>query len=357
MDDKLKIAVLVNCDFGTLLIRANYLHCLCEYLSDENVQITVFGNRSQYMNDAVFRGQPWFYACYPEDAWESFKVGGYDLRFILDIYPNIQGYNKKKARSSRKLKALVEAWQGLKKDPDNNMYFHRLRESKPYVYTKMINRNQTVLNSADIGDILRIGTDFRMPILTDRDLENTLDKFGLVGKKFITLHWEINPMLNITDSPKLWPVSHYEELIRLIHQKYDDIVFVQLGESEEHSKKLNGIDVSLLGKTDWDDLKILLKEAILHVDGESGMVHLRKALHAGPSVVLFGPTPMEFFGYEGNINLKSSGCVHWCAELRDDWEYRCIRGETKASCMYDLHPEYVFQEIQRYLNGEGSILG
>lgn len=354
MAEKLKIAVQVNGGLGTLLVRANYLHCLFEYLDDENAQITVFGHRSQSINDAVFSGQPWLYACYSEDARESFKVGDYDLRFILDIYPNIQGYNKKKVHSNRKLETLVEAWQGLKQDSENKMYFNRFRESKPYVYTMMINRRRTVLNSADIGDILKIGTDFRIPIPIGANPEKILEKFGLLGKRFITLQRGINPEFNTTEKTRLWPVPYYEKLIRLIHQKYDNIVIVQLGESEEHCKLLDGIDVSLLGKTDWDDLKILLKEAILHVDGDGWMVNLRKVLHAGPSVVLFGPTPMEFFGFEGNINLKSSGCARWCAELRDDWEYHCIRGETEAPCMHDLHPEFVFQRVQRYLNGDDS---
>lgn len=67
-----------------------------------------------------------------------------------------------------------------------------------------------------------------------------------------------------------------------------------MGESPERCKTLHGIDVNLIGKTDWDDLKILLKNALYHIDGECGMVHLRKALKTGPSVVLFGPTPIKF---------------------------------------------------------------
>ena len=59
------------------------------------------------------------------------------------------------------------------------------------------------------------------------------------------------------------------------------------------------INAGSFGKR-WGDLKILLKNALYHIDGECGMVHLRKALKTGPSVVLFGPTPIKFFSYSNN---------------------------------------------------------
>ncbi len=356
MADTIKIAVKVNGGFGTILVRANFLHCLYEYLGGENVQITVFGHKSQKMNDAIFQGQKSIYAYYPEEDWIKTEAGGFDLRFTLDLYPDIHDYKGDTISSNEKLRTVFDAWQSLKLNKANDIYFHKLRESKPYLYTWMIIQHKTVLNSADVRGILGVGSEYRMPILTNADCGETLEKFGLKGKKFITLQRGINPKLATTENPKMWPVEYYEDLIRLIHEEFREYVLVQLGESSEHCKVLNGIDLNLLGQTSWDDLKILLKEATLHIDGECGMVHLRKALHAGPSIVLFGPTPLAFFGYDGNLNLKSNGCAHWCAELRDDWEYRCIRDREEAPCLRELRPETVFQEIRRYLNGDKSHL-
>lgn len=356
MADSIKIAVKVNGGFGTILVRANFLHCLYEYLGEDDVRITAFGHRSQTMNDAIFKGQPSIYSYYPENEWANSKNAGYDLRFTLDLFPNLHEYNKKLYSTNEKFRVLVDKWRRLRSNWEYELYFRKLRESKPYMYTRMIIEHKTVLNSADVDGLLEIGSEYRMPILTDSDREQVLEKFGLKGKKFITFQRGINPKLATTENPKMWPLEYYEKLIVALKEEFSDYVLVQLGESAEHCKALKGIDVNLLGQTSWDDLKIILKEATLHIDGECGMVHLRKALHAGPSVVLFGPTPLAFFGYEGNLNLKSNGCYHWCAELKEDWEYRCLRGENKAPCLWGLKPEIVFEEIKSYMNGDSSHL-
>lgn len=348
----IKIAIKVNGGFGTVLVRANYIHCLYEYLDDEDIHIYAYGHKSSSMNDAIFKKQPSIYWYGVEKEWNTREKEKFDVIMVLDVYPDLIYANEETIKRNPRLEELVKEWNLFKNTDDNRMYFENLRKSKPYVYTQLIIQEKTVLNSADIKGILGIENDYRMPVIIKGDEKQILKKFGLEGKKFITIQRGINPKLGISETPKMWPVVYYDELVKKLKQKYPDILIVQLGESSEHCKSIEEIDVSLLGKTTWNDLKVLLKHAILHIDGECGMVHLRKSLHAGPSVVLFGSTPKAFFGYTGNINISSGACKHWCAELREDWEYNCLRGEKHAPCMYELKPEMVYNEICKYLEGD-----
>ena len=93
-------------------------------------------------------------------------------------------------------------------------------------------------------------------------------------------------------------------------------------------------DLNLVGKTDFLAAAAILANAALHIDGESGLVHLRHVL-GGRSVVLFGPTPVEYFGYADNCNLVSKGC-RGCMWMTDDWFEVCSRGTAEPECMASI---------------------
>ncbi len=347
---KIKIGVKVAGGFGTVLVRANFLHCLFEYVDDAELKIFACGHISPDINLAIFNRQPSIAWYGSEREWDKLRSQKeeYALLFELDIYPKVV-YVSEKIQKSVKLSALVELWEKFRNDIRNQLYFQDLRRSKPYEYSKLIIQGKTILNSADIEDVIGVGREYRMPVSIIQNEEAVLERFGLCGKKYITLQRGINPKLGTTENNKLWPLAYFNELIQKIKTEFPEYTIVQLGESAEHCVKLDDVDVNLLGCTAWDDIKILLKNAYLHIDGECGMVHLRKALHAGPSLVFFGPTPIDLFGYDGNFNLHSDACKHWCAELRDDWEYHCLLDVEKAPCMYAITPDMAMSAIKGYL--------
>ena len=80
---------------------------------------------------------------------------------------------------------------------------------------------------------------------------------------------------------------------------------IQLGVVEE--ERIEGVTHCLNGQTTLDETALPIKHGLCHIDTEGGLVHLAHAVH-GRCVVLFGPTPAEFFGYTQNINLEPSGC-------------------------------------------------
>jgi ADP-heptose:LPS heptosyltransferase len=112
-----------------------------------------------------------------------------------------------------------------------------------------------------------------------------------------------------------------------------------------------GIDINLVGKTDMERVKMLLKNSLVHIDGEGGFTHLRRALNGGKSIVFFGATSREFFGYKGNENLKGNGCDHPCEWLTKDWLNHCPRGYIEPPCMTSITPAMAmnaFRGIVKY---------
>ena len=112
---------------------------------------------------------------------------------------------------------------------------------------------------------------------------------------------------------------------------------------------MKNVHLNLAGKTSLDEIKAILKNSLLHIDGEGGLVHLRHALKAGPSCVLFGPSSPEVLGYSENINLSSGACPIHCEFYHDDWLKECVKN-LDCVCMKELKPDFVFTKISQYLS-------
>ena len=123
-----------------------------------------------------------------------------------------------------------------------------------------------------------------------------------------------------------------------------------MGVSTQRFPLIEGTDVYVVGKTTFNQVKILLKYASLHVDCEGGYVHLRQWLRGGTSIVLFGPTSSDFYGYENNINIHGTGCSQPCEWLTKDWVTKCPRGFDNPPCMYSISPEMVMNKIRKAIS-------
>ena len=82
------------------------------------------------------------------------------------------------------------------------------------------------------------------------------------------------------------------------------------------------------------------------------MVHLRHALKGGRSVVMFGPTSSEFFGYSENENIVGNGCDTWCEWAVYNWQEGCLRGYSNAPCMASIIPEKVMLSVEKIITEE-----
>lgn len=348
----IKAAFRVNGGMGTLIVRANFLQYL--YNKFSNIcSFDVFGHQNSEVNNLVFAGNNCYDNLFTANQWNDARLGQYHLVVTLDAWPNVQRNTIPQGDEYKGLKKIIDKWEKFKNSDNNERFFRWIRESKPYLYSYMCAQGKYILNCIDIFDDFDIQDEYilRIPEPNREETARILANFGLQDKKYITVQRGANSKLKYKDLPKLWPENYYNELISLIRENFPEYTIVQLGQKTDTSRELLGVDVNCLNRTNADELKAILKHSYLHIDSECGMVHLRKALHGGPSLVFFGPTLPELFGYKGNINLRASVCPTGCAEVTDHWENTCPRGCAMPACMVALTPDFVFGKIKDYLSG------
>lgn len=147
---------------------------------------------------------------------------------------------------------------------------------------------------------------------------------------------------------KSWPLENYNILIEKIKNKFSSINIVQLG--EKNATNVKDCDLYLLGE-DFLLVEHVLKNSLLHIDIEGGLVHIASQLGT-KCVVLFGPTVAEYYGYDNNINIRVGNCRN-CWGLYTDVN-KCARGMEHPECMYSITPDVVFEEVRKELETNES---
>lgn len=168
---------------------------------------------------------------------------------------------------------------------------------------------------------LDVKQDDRAPLPLAPEGFGVLNRVGLAGKKYVTFHDGINTNTDTSSGypVRCWPEQNWKEFAKLFKERFPDVLLVQLGGNK--SRAFEFADVCLVGKTKVADLPYILDKALLHVDGESGMTQLAN-LTGTRSVVVFGPTPVKYFGYARNINIVSEKCTN-CMCIVSDWMTHC----------------------------------
>lgn len=142
---------------------------------------------------------------------------------------------------------------------------------------------------------------------------------------------------------KEWEYENFVELISNIKKTYPQIKVIQIGGAD--STLIQGVDKGIFGES-LNYIKGLLKNAMVHIDTEGGMVHLATQLGT-KCIVLFGPTPMEYYGYQQNINIKAGNC-HGCMGVSSDWYTKCPLHES-PECMKKITSKMVFDEVKKMI--------
>jgi ADP-heptose:LPS heptosyltransferase len=175
-----------------------------------------------------------------------------------------------------------------------------------------------------------------------------LQKWDLVAGTYVTFHDGTSSAQRLgKERPtRAWPAERWREFLRLFKKEFPHIKLVQLG--GKNSPVYSEADVNLVGKTNVTDLPALMSGARLHLDTESGLVHLAQYLEV-KSVVLFGPSSVPFFGYEKNRNIAAGACGG-CMWSTTDWMFKCPLGKKSSSCMEDISASVVLQEVKAELS-------
>jgi ADP-heptose:LPS heptosyltransferase len=173
---------------------------------------------------------------------------------------------------------------------------------------------------------------------------------GLLGgaEDYITIHDGFDNSMTIPPggATKCWTLEGWTAFVRGFKAAHPGIRVVQLGGSK--SRKVAGVDVDLIGRTNLHQAAWILKNSALHVDTDSGLVHLARAMHA-KAVVLFGPTEPRLYCHDTHAAVTAGDCAS-CWWSTADWLAHCPRGLRLPACMAAIAPERVLQEAAAMLD-------
>lgn len=224
----------------------------------------------------------------------------------------------------------------LRNNNDNNNLYSQ--------YAMLLGKNRW--EQVDLKEITGFNRNNTLYMPLSPEYFSILSRYQLEPKKYITINRGVDSNLG-ENCPKLWPLEHYKKLVILLKEKYPDLKIIQIGANDKYG--VIDADLNLLGKTDIEETKILLKNALIHIDVEGGLVHLNHVLH-GISCVIFGPTPLTPLKYDENINLKNKACPHFCDWVIQDWQKECLRGINPPPCMAETTPEIVLSAVSDYID-------
>jgi ADP-heptose:LPS heptosyltransferase len=167
----------------------------------------------------------------------------------------------------------------------------------------------------------------------------------LAGRRYLTVHNGFDPDFVISRATTTKCYPHFASVVSELKLRYPQLLLVQIGGAT--STPIAGVDVGLIGRTTIPEAAAVIAGAQLHLDNESGLVHMAACLGTR-SCVLFGPTDADYFGYPQNINLRP-GCCGGCWWTTDSWMDQCPRGFATPPCMDSIVPEDVVRHLLRTL--------
>lgn len=164
-------------------------------------------------------------------------------------------------------------------------------------------------------------------------------------KRYITVHDGFDQNSKFSGrATKTWDLNHWNELVSMINNMWPGYEIIQLGGGK--SRPIAGVK-NLIGKTSIVETMKLLSNSLLHIDGDSGLVHLAWR-YGVKSIVLFGPTNKDFFGYSENINIGPNECGN-CWWLEKNWLQQCPATYDTPRCMDSIRPNHIFNCVQSFM--------
>lgn len=184
-----------------------------------------------------------------------------------------------------------------------------------------------------------VESDMKIPILNSKDpsIDQQLERYKIKGS-YITVNSGCDDNVGIM---KLWSRESWEKVISKLSEK--GVQVIQIG--NEKDKTIPG--ARKVTAKNAVDLMYLIERSKLHVGNEGGLVHLAHALNT-KSVVLFGPTDPNLYGYPDNKNLYTYSCPS-CWWRSGDWSKNCREGYSSCVNLDKLSVSYVFNSIMEEL--------
>ena len=347
---QLHIAIIYYGGMGDFLIGKNWLYYMAKKYDFSDIITDIYLDSSSYNHSKeIFENDELINSVNSISCGYTSLIGAeYDAVFRFHIVPYIQSFDGEKLVVHKKelLNYILKLQDfGLKNYGlgfcHNQSFFRRMREIMEMMPGRKYHNFCDIFGDLDINDKYLI----QLPI--NRNREEYLSEVGLLGKKFITIDTGQNANYIGKSNTRSWPHENWEQLAQMIKLDYPEYMIVQIGEKMKKDDDITA-DIHLNGKTDIEDVKVLLKEAELHIDYDGGLVHLRHILGGGPSVVLFGPTLSARHNYDENIAVSANMCGD-CEWTTAEWLFDCPSGANPPKCMRSITPKLVYESIMPYL--------
>lgn len=335
----LQVAVGLHGGLGDYVSLLAFVRKLVEL--DSTIILDLYGIEA-FIN-AVFEGEKYIHRIYNSEL-TCFQINelakNYDVLIDLVQFPLIIFWNDEKVKNISpalyerlKISAEDKKIMDLKNNTENHLsIYHR---------SKLLNYNRySFLGQGDIWN-LKI-SDSRLHI---NDNYSGVFKNLKLGK-YITFNYGASKAgIGNQKQTKVWRQDYYEQLIKSVHNEYKNIQIVQLG--DKYAPIFSESDHIILD-AELSLVKHILKNSLLHIDGEGGLVHLATQLGT-KCIVLFGPTPEWYYGYPQNINIVSPVCAE-CCHVFPNWYTTCILGDDVPRCMSAITPEMVMARFREEMN-------
>jgi ADP-heptose:LPS heptosyltransferase len=349
VDGTPKILFFLRGGLGDVAMAATYLKELRRFSECADCRFLVAPTNSLPAARSIFRG---FANVEVVDLAADLETKIYNEQYLRDFdawidlirFPSLKRWNPETfAVLAPKLGEYLERLERFNKERE------KLTLAWPNVdYIKVafsLANGQNRRSQPDFDKSLEM-SDATRPLMTlDETAFDALAKNGLDARPYLTLQRGVDVSYQGANNTRMWPKPYYERLIETIKAEFPEFAIVQLGKADPASD-LTGVDVDLRGRTTFEELKALLKNSALHLDGECGMVHFAHSLNSR-CAVFFAQTNVDFCGYPENINVKVDGvCPISCEWVVDDWQDRCPRGFEAPPCMTRLTPEFFFDAIR-----------
>jgi len=331
------IGILIEGGMGDLLIDLNWLcYFHKKYLENNDFSITLGFNNVKMLEHFA----PPFCSAFMDK--KSFTKQAFDLEIKIikcpqTEYADLRFLQERAPQLLEPVNKYLEIEQKYKTFLDMSALMDAVTNNIPEARCKRYRQ-------PDIAGLFDIQERFILPVSIKNEKE-TLKKLGL-SQPYITVAREVG-FTTVLEGTKLWPMEHYRKLLSLIKKTYPELRIIETGCGR--GERTGKADIDLTGKTELEELKAVMKNSVLHIDSEGGLVHLRHALNGGPSCVFFGPTSPELYAYSENINLSTEECPIRCDFCHKEWTKTCILGKDRT-CMKSIKPEYAFERIKAVLD-------
>jgi ADP-heptose:LPS heptosyltransferase/SAM-dependent methyltransferase len=339
--ERLTVSVCTAGGIGDLIIAAHLVQELYDELDACCIDVYYPDLK---VAEFVFHRAPFVRRVEPAYDYNTARAS-YDLTVLVLQYVKYEVQNPDKlarvnpgfARRLERLDERFESYRGLyERQPTLDGLYGRI--------SVRAGRN-VIANLGHFG--LEADTLKRCALTPDPDAYATACRLVPPTVPYLTVHDGFDTQFDAApgSATKCWPLPHWNELVSRLKAAFPELTIVQLGASR--SRPIEGVDLNLINRTSLKEAAWLLKGALLHVDSDSGLVHLARAVST-PSVVLFGPTDPQYYGYSQNRNLDSDQCGN-CWWSTPDWLLQCPRGLATPACMSSITPDQVFAAVLKEL--------